>query len=92
MPELQKLFKMAEVKNYSFIFNHIDIAYPQNKETRNYLKKLGVKNKFIGNLKFIDNEKYDIDFKLKSQLINQNLYLQAHMNMKKFFLLKLTYY
>ena len=35
------------------VFNKIDIAYPQNKETLNYLKRLNVsKIKKIGNLKF----------------------------------------
>ena len=37
------------------IFNLIDIAYPQNKETKIFLKKLNVKIiNFIGNLKFIE--------------------------------------
>ena len=37
------------------IFNLIDIAYPQNKETKIFLKKLNVKKiDFIGNLKFIE--------------------------------------
>ena len=40
------------------IFNKINIAYPQNKETHNYLKKLKVNNiKSIGNLKFTENKK-----------------------------------
>ncbi len=43
-----------------FVFDKIDIAYPQNKETQNYLKKLKVsKIKAIGNLKFSENEKND---------------------------------
>ena len=38
------------------IFNNISKAYPQNKETLNYLKKLNVsKIKIIGNLKFSNN-------------------------------------
>ncbi len=71
--------RWLKLKNYSsFIFNHIDIAYPQNKETRNYLKKLGVKKiNSIGNLKFIDNEKYDIDFKLKSQFNKSKICVSA---------------
>ena len=39
------------------IFGKIDIAFPQNKETANYLKKFKVKKiKNIGNLKFIKQE------------------------------------
>ena len=59
-------------KRYSSkIFNLIDFSYPQNNETKNYLKKLGVKKiNLIGNLKFIENikNKHDkIDKKLKLQ-------------------------
>ena len=64
--------KWIKYKYYSSkIFNHIDIAYPQNNETKDYLRKLGVKNiNLIGNIKFIenkDNKQDDIDNKLKSQ-------------------------
>ena len=39
------------------IFNNILISYPQNQETRLYLKKLGSKKIIqIGNLKFVENE------------------------------------
>ena len=39
------------------IFGLIDISYPQNNETKIFLKKLNVKNiKKIGNLKYIDND------------------------------------
>jgi len=50
--------KWSKLKRFSnYIFNKIDIAYPQNKETLNYLKKLNVsKIKIIGNLKFTENE------------------------------------
>ena len=45
----------------SYIFSKIDIAYPQNNETLNYLKKLKVsKIKTIGNLKFSENSKENI--------------------------------
>ena len=52
-------FRWYQLRNFSkSIFNLIDIAYPQNLETKKYLKKLKVKNiKFIGNLKFIENDK-----------------------------------
>ena len=49
----------------SSIFKYIDFSYPQNRETQKYLKKLGVKRiNSIGNLKFIDNEKENIDKKI----------------------------
>ena len=59
------------------IFKYFDIAYPQNIETKKYLKSLGVnKIKLIGNLKFKKNEKKkqnlikkDIEKFLKSKLI-----------------------
>ena len=50
------------------IFSNIKIAYPQNFETKNYLKKLKInKINFIGNLKFAEN--YDQE----SDKINNNL-------------------
>ena len=40
------------------IFNLINIAYPQNSDTKKFLKKLNVENiNLIGNLKFIGNNK-----------------------------------
>jgi len=39
------------------IFKCITKAYPQNNETKNYLKKFEIKNyNFLGNLKFIENK------------------------------------
>ena len=51
--------RWMKIKNFSkSIFNKITIAYPQNKETKNFLKKLKLKKiKLIGNLKFIENPK-----------------------------------
>ena len=65
-------FRWHQLKNFSrSIFNLIDIAYPQNLETRKYLKKLEVKKiKFIGNLKFIENDKS------KYSPTDKNLFLQ----------------
>ncbi len=38
------------------IFDSFDFCYPQNNETKKYLKSLGVKNiKILGNLKFIES-------------------------------------
>ena len=65
-------FRWHQLKNFSrSIFNLIDIAYPQNLETKKYLKKLKVKKiKFIGNLKFIENDKS------KYSPTDKNLFLQ----------------
>jgi 3-deoxy-D-manno-octulosonic-acid transferase len=55
----KKTFKkwMYVKKFSSSVFQNISIAYPQNEETFNYLKKLNVlKIKKIGNLKFINNK------------------------------------
>jgi 3-deoxy-D-manno-octulosonic-acid transferase len=50
--------KWRLVKKFSkSVFKNISIAYPQNEETFNYLKKLNVSNiKKIGNLKFFNNQ------------------------------------
>ena len=63
--------KWKYVKKFSnSVFKHISIAYPQNKETFNYLKRLNVsKIKKIGNLKFINNE--------------QNKYTKLHKTLLK---------
>ena len=52
MQELQKNFKGGCCKNFSkSIFRRITFAYPQNDETKGYLKKLDTKNIYqIGNL------------------------------------------
>ena len=49
--------KWNKIKKFSYsIFKNISYAYPQNIETKNFLKKLKVKiNKFIGNLKYVEN-------------------------------------
>ena len=70
------------IKSFSeSIFDLIDIAYPQNLETKKFLKKLKVKNiKSIGNLKFIKNDdsKYDkIDKKLFSQFKKYKTFVAA---------------
>ena len=50
--------KWISVKKFSnSVFQNISIAYPQNEETLNYLKKLNIsKIKKIGNLKFFNNQ------------------------------------
>ena len=48
------------------IFNKITIAYPQNLETKIFLKKIRInKIKFIGNLKFIDTLEINKNKKIK---------------------------
>ncbi len=50
--------RWMKFKNFSSsIFKNITKAYPQNNETKNYLRKLNVNNNnFLGNLKFIENK------------------------------------
>ena len=63
------------------IFKCFDKTYPQNKETVNYLKSLNVKKiKFIGNLKFSENEyhsKSSINSNIKKFLKNKNYWCAA---------------
>ena len=51
--------RWLKIKRFSqSIFNLISIAYPQNNETKLYLKKLNVKKiQGIGNIKYIENNK-----------------------------------
>jgi len=64
--------RWSRLKKFSdSTFNLIDIAYPQNNETKNYLKKLNVKNiKTIGNLKYIDIDE------TRTNKIDKKLFLQ----------------
>ena len=64
--------KWMKIKNFSkAIFDKIDIAYPQNLETKSFLRKIYVKKiKLIGNLKFIENSQDNLD------KINKKLNLQ----------------
>ena len=52
-------FRWLKIKRFSqSIFSLISIAYPQNNETKLYLKKLNVKKmQNIGNIKYIENNK-----------------------------------
>ena len=61
--------KWIKFKNFSeMVFNKITIAYPQNLETQNYLRKLKIKRvNYLGNLKFA--ETYEKNFeKINSRL------------------------
>ena len=64
--------RWSNLKKFSTsIFSLIDKAYAQNSETKHYLKKLNVKNvKFIGNLKFIENDSF------KTNQADKKLFLQ----------------
>ena len=65
------------------VFSKITIALPQNQETQNYLKRLGVKKiKFIGNLKYFKNDK---------QSLKKNL-IQKYFKNKKIFCAASTHY
>ena len=74
--------KWMKLKNFTNeIFNKITIAYPQNLETKYFLKQLKTnKVKTIGNLKFIknDNEKFNtISNKLKSQFKTKKIWVAS---------------
>ncbi len=81
-------FRWHQFGNFSrSIFNLIDIAYPQNLETKKYLKKLEVKKiKFIGNLKFIENDKSKYnpsDKDLFLQFKNHEIFIAASTHDKE---------
>ena len=63
------------------IFSKISLAYPQNQETRNFIKKISnTKIKILGNLKFIeDNTKNDKNYhkKLISYFKNKNIWVAS---------------
>ena len=69
----KKTFKKWNyIKKFSnSVFQNISVAYPQNNETFNYLKKLNVsKIKKIGNLKFVNNDQDNLDRMDKTLLKN----------------------
>jgi len=63
------------------IFEMIMIAYPQNLETRNFLKKIKTKNvNHIGNIKFAENAEENLDMinkKLKSELSKYKIWVAS---------------
>ena len=74
--------KWAIIKNFAeLIFNYIDIAFPQNIETKIYLKKLNFRKVIVtGNLKFIENHnnsKDKIDSKLKLELNKRKIWVAS---------------
>ena len=72
------------------IFNKIHLAYPQNIESKSFLKKLNVKKiKYIGNLKFAENNKVkknNFNKKLKIQFKNRKIWVASstHINEELF--------
>ncbi len=79
----KKTFKRwMKLKYFSkSVFNKISIAYPQNIETKNFLRKLNLKKiNYIGNLKFAKNskERFDkINDKLKKEFKRKNIWVAS---------------
>ncbi len=79
----RKSFKnWMRIKSFSDkVFSKITIAFPQNNETKNYLKKLNTKRIVqIGNLKFAENhdEKLNkFNKKLKKELNKKNVWVAS---------------
>ena len=73
--------RWLKFKNFTkSILNNIKIAYPQNKETKSYLKKLGLKNySQIGNMKFVEykDANQNIDKKLNFELKNKKFWIAS---------------
>ncbi|WP_440675844.1 3-deoxy-D-manno-octulosonic acid transferase [Candidatus Pelagibacter sp. HIMB1593] len=73
--------RWLKFKNFTkSILENIKIAYPQNKETKSYLKKLGLKNySEIGNIKFAeyDDAKQNLDRKLNIELKNKKFWIAS---------------
>ncbi len=74
--------KWQKISNFAnSIFNKISFAYPQNLETKYFLKKLKTKKiNYIGNLKFAENDNenwHKIEKKLKKQFANKNIWVAS---------------
>ena len=73
--------RWLKFKNFTkSILNNIKIAYPQNKETKLYLKKLGLNNySQIGNIKFAeyDDANQNLDKKLNLLLKNRKFWVAS---------------
>ncbi len=83
--------RWLKFKNFmKSILNNIKIAYPQNKETKLYLKKLGLNNYYqIGNIKFAeyDDANQNLDKKLNLLLKNRKFWVASstHNSEETFF-------
>ena len=88
----KKTFKRwMKFKNFSLkVFKNITSAYPQNLETKSYLKKLKLdKIGYLGNLKFAENHEENLDkihYKLKEQLVKKKIWVASstHQNEELF--------
>ena len=74
--------RWIQFKSFSkYVFNKISVAYPQNKQTKYFLKKLKVKKiKEIGNLKLIENiqdKQDDMGDKLSIQFKKHKVWIAA---------------
>ena len=73
--------RWLKFKNFTIsILKNIKIAYPQNKETKSYLKKLGLGNySEIGNMKFAeyDDANQNLDRKLNLELKNKKFWIAS---------------
>ncbi len=83
--------RWMKIKNFSkSVFGQITRAYPQNQDTKVYLKKLKVgKINFLGNLKFITSDKENLDRisnKLKSEFKKKKIWIASstHKNEELF--------
>ena len=74
--------RWMKIKNFSkSVFGKITKAYPQNQETKEYLKKLEVeKISYLGNLKFAKSDKENLDKvsnKLKSEFKRKKIWVAS---------------
>ena len=60
------------------LFNSFDYIFPQSKETQKYLKYFNLRNiEFLGNLKFSETEKKNINKPLPKLFLNRNIFCAA---------------
>ncbi len=83
--------KWIKFKNFSeAVFNNISIAFPQNLETKAYLKKLKIKKiNHLGNLKFVENYTDNLNkmsSRLKKELLKKKIWVASstHKNEELF--------
>ena len=66
---------------FKSVLDNVSIAYPQNLETRNYLKKMKINNiKLIGNIKFAENNnKFNdkLNESLNSELVKKKIWVAS---------------
>ncbi|WP_440643663.1 3-deoxy-D-manno-octulosonic acid transferase [Candidatus Pelagibacter sp. HIMB123] len=75
---------------FKSVLENVTIAYPQNLETRNYLKKMKINNiKLIGNIKFAENNNIfndKLNESLNSELVKRKIWVASstHKNEEVF--------